>query len=135
MSRVRRSSAETTYLAPGAVHSVSMRFPAANGQSWPDPGDHVVGRGPRYEGFEAARGSVARARPGHGDTHNQLDRVIGHHAASGYKASTDLLTRRSKDSDFATDTSVRRAGINPATGHRYLEELSFEIFFQESREY
>ncbi len=135
MSRVRRSSAEMTYLAPGAVHSGSMRLPGADGQSWPDPDDHLVEPGTRYEVFEGERVYVSPARPGHGDTHNQLDRVIGHHAAPGYTASTDLLTRRSKDSDFATDTSVRRAGINPATGHRYLEELSFEIFFQESREY
>ncbi len=135
MARERRSSAEVTYLAPGAVHSGSMRLPGAESQSWPDPDDHLVEPGTRYEVFEGERVYVSPARPGHGDTHNQLDRVIGHHAAPGYKASTDLLTRRSKDSDFATDTSVRRAGINPATGHRYLEELSFEIFFQESREY
>ncbi len=75
------------------------------------------------------------ARPGHGDIHSRLNKVIGHHAVPGYTASSDLLTRRSHDSDFATDTSVRRSGRNPATGYRYLEELSFEIFFQESREY
>ncbi len=135
MSRVRRSSAEMTYLAPGAVHSGSMRLPAADGQSWPDPDDHLVEPGTRYEVFEGERVYVSPARPGHGDTHTRLGKVIDHHASSGYTASTDLLTRRSKDSDFATDTSIRRTGINPATGHRYLEELSFEIFFQESREY
>ena len=122
------------YLAPGAVHSESMRLPAADGPRL-DPDDHLVEPGTRYEVFEGERVYVSPARPGHGDMHTQLDMVIRHHVASGYKASTDLLTRRSVDSDFATDTSVRRAGINPATGHRYLEELSFEIFFQESREY
>jgi hypothetical protein len=30
---------------------------------------------------------------------------------------------------------VRRAGIDPATGHRYLEEVSFEIFFRQSSDY
>ncbi len=135
MSRVRRSSAEMTYLAPGAVHSGSMRLPGAESQSWPDPDDHLVEPGTRYEVFEGERVYVSPARPGHGDTHTRLGKVIDHHASSGYTASTDLLTRRSKDSDFATDTSIRRTGINPATGHRYLEELSFEIFFQESREY
>jgi len=135
MSRERRSSAEMTYLAPGAVHSGSMRLPGAESQSWPDPDDHLVEPGTRYEVFEGERVYVSPARPGHGDTHTRMDKVIDHHAAPGYTASTDLLTRRSHDSDFATDTSVRRAGINPATGHRYLEELSFEIFFQESREY
>ncbi len=122
------------YLAPGAVHSESMRLPAADGPRL-DPDDHLVEPGTRYEVFEGERVYVSPARPGHGDMHTRLDMMIGHHVASGYKASTDLLTRRSDDSDFATDTSVRRAGINPATGHRYLEELSFEIFFQESREY
>jgi hypothetical protein len=135
MSRVRRSSAEMTYLAPGAVHSGSMRLPGAESQSWPDPDDHLVEPGTRYEVFEGERVYVSPARPGHGDTHSRLGKVIDHHASSGYQVSTDLLTRRSKDSDFATDTSIRRAGINPATGHRYLEELSFEIFFQESGEY
>jgi hypothetical protein len=135
MSRVRRSSTEMTYLAPGAVHSGSMRLPAADSQSWPDPDDHLVEPGTRYEVFEGERVYVSPARPGHGDTHSRLGKVIDHHASSGYQVSTDLLTRRSKDSDFATDTSIRRAGINPATGHRYLEELSFEIFFQESGEY
>jgi hypothetical protein len=127
-----------TYLAPGAVHSGSMRLPAADGPSWPDPDDpddHLVEPGTRYEVFDGERVYVSPARPGHGDVHSQLDKVIGHHVAPGYKASSDLLTRRSRDSDFATDTSVRRTGRNPVTGHRYLEELSFEIFFQESREY
>jgi hypothetical protein len=129
------SSAEMTYLAPGAVDSGSMRLPAADEPSWPDPEDHLVEPGTRYEVFDGERVHVSPARPGHGDLHSQLDKVIAHHAASEYTASTDLLTRRSKANDFATDTSVRRAGINPATGRRYLEELSFEIFFQQSYEH
>lgn len=135
MGRERGSFAAMTYLAPGAVHSGSMRLPAADGLPGLDPDDHLVEPGTRYEVFEGERVYVSPARPGHGDIHNQLDMVIRHHAAPGYKASSDLLTRRSQDSDFATDTSVRRMGRNPATGHRYLEELSFEVFFQESREY
>jgi hypothetical protein len=112
-----------------------MRLPAADRPPGLDPDDHLVEPGTRYEMFEGERVYVSPARPGHGDIHNQLDMVIRHHVAPGYKASSDLLTRRSEDSDFATDVSVRRKGRNPATGHRYLEELSFEIFFQESREY
>jgi hypothetical protein len=122
------------YLAPGAVHSGSMRLPAAEGPRL-DPDDHLVEPGTRYEVFEGERVYVSPARPGHGDMQNQLDAVIRHHAATGYKASADLLTRRGEDSDFATDVCVRRQGRNPATGHRYLEEISFEIFFQESHEY
>ncbi len=37
------------------------------------------------------------------------------------------LTRSDVDSDFATDVCVRRAGKDPQTGQRYLEELSFEV--------
>jgi hypothetical protein len=124
-----------TYLAPGAVHSESMRLPAADTPPRPDPDDHLVEPGTRYEVFEGERVYVSPARPGHGDVHTRLDKVIDHHVVPGYTASTDLLTRRNRDNDFATDVSVRRDGRNPATGHRYLEELSFEIFFQESREY
>jgi len=100
-----------------------------------DPDDHLVEPGTRCEVFEGEIVYVPPARPGHGDIHSLLNTVIGHHAAPGYTASSDLLTRRSHDNDFATDTSVRRSGRNPATGYRYLEELSFEIFFQESCEY
>jgi hypothetical protein len=123
------------YLAPGAVHSESMRLPAAESPSRLDPDDHLVEPGTRYEVFQGERVHVSPARPGHGDLHSRLDRVVGQHVATDYMTSIDLLTRRSDDDDFATDVSVRRAGRNPATGHRYLEELSFEIFFQESREY
>jgi hypothetical protein len=112
-----------------------MRLPAASEPSRPDPDDHLVEPATRYEVFEGERVYVSPARPGHGDIHTRLDKVIDLHVAPGYKASSDLLTRRSEDSDFATDVSVRRQGRNPATGHRYLEELAFEIFFQESREY
>jgi hypothetical protein len=129
------SSAEMTYLAPGAVHSESMRLPAADDGSWPDPEDHLVEPGTRWEVFEGERVYVSPARPGHGDVHTQLGSVVRHHVVPGYKVSTDLLTRRNRNNDFATDTSVRRTGINPATGRRYLEEISFEVFFQESREY
>ena len=100
-----------------------------------DPDDHLVEPGTRCEVFEGEIVYVPPARPGHGDIHSRLNAVIGHHTAPGYTASSDLLTRRSHDNDFATDTSLRRSGRNPATGYRYLEELSFEIFFQETREY
>ena len=85
--------------------------------------------------FEGERRYVPPARPGHGDMHTQLNSLINRHVAPGYQASSSLLTRRNRDNDFATDTSVRRAGINPATGRRYLEELAFEVFFEEPHDY
>jgi hypothetical protein len=102
---------------------------------WPDPEDHLVEPGTRWEVFEGERVYVPPARPGHGDQHSHLNAVIGHHVAPGYIASTSLLTRRNRDNDFATDTSVRRAGRNPATRRRYLEELAFEVFFEEPHDY
>ena len=116
--REPRPAAETTYLAP-----------------WPNPEDHLVEPGTRWEVFEGERRYVPPARPGHGDLHNQLNTIIDYHMPPGYKASSDLLTRYNRDNDFATSTSVRRAGIDPATGRRYLEELAFEIFFEQPDDY
>jgi hypothetical protein len=53
--------------------------------------------------------------------------VIGAHVREGYVGSTELLTRSSESSDFATDTCIRRDGIDPTTKTRYLEELAFEV--------
>jgi hypothetical protein len=70
--------------------------------------------------------------PPHGDRHFKLDYVIGAHVKEGYVGSTDLLTRSSEISDFATDTCVRREGIDPRTSTRYLEELAFEVVNEQS---
>jgi hypothetical protein len=39
----------------------------------------------------------------------------------------DLLTRLDQKSDFASDVCMRREGVDPQTGRRYLEELAFEV--------
>ncbi|MCP4655702.1 MAG: hypothetical protein GY856_09815, partial [bacterium] len=57
----------------------------------------------------------------------RLAYVVSACVAQGYVASTELLTRTDKGSDFATDVCVRKEGIDPSTGGRYLEELSFEV--------
>ncbi len=44
----------------------------------------------------------------------------------------DLKTRVSQEQEYASDTCVRRAGIDPATGRRYLEELVFEVVHKRS---
>ena len=131
------------YLAPGGVHSGAMRLPARDADEEADarkaprfgPSDHLVEPGTRQEMFRGKIVEVLPARPGHADLHGRLDKVLDLQAADGFVSSSDLLTRRSVDSDFATDASVRRAGTDPTTGQRYLEELSFEIFFKQSREY
>jgi hypothetical protein len=50
----------------------------------------------------------------------------------GYRASASLLTRFDEDSDFGSDACVRRVGIDPATGTRYLEDLVFEVVSEEN---
>ncbi len=40
---------------------------------------------------------------------------------------TELLTHVLEGSDFAMDVCVRKDGIDPETGSRYLEELGFEV--------
>ncbi|MEX1368112.1 MAG: hypothetical protein AB1Z98_33595 [Nannocystaceae bacterium] len=84
---------------------------------------------------EMVRGQLihaAPAKPEHGDRHAKVESVIDAHVAPGYISSVDLLTRAGPRSDFATDTCVRRDGIDPRTGSRYLEELAFEIVNEQS---
>src|SRR5262249_8465125 len=66
------------------------------------------------------------------DRQCELSYVIRAHVRPGYVGSAELLTRASVGSDFATDVCVRRQGTDPATGTRYLEELSFEIGNEQS---
>ncbi|MFY9822313.1 MAG: hypothetical protein WAM82_13100 [Thermoanaerobaculia bacterium] len=63
----------------------------------------------------------------HADQQSDLDYVLRAHVAPGYVGSADLLTRHAVDADFATDACVRKAGVDPATGSRYLEEIAFEV--------
>lgn len=84
---------------------------------------------------ELVRGRAVLAMPakeGHADRHHTVDYLTGGCIAPGYVGSVDLLTRVGPRSDFATDTCIRREGIDPATGSRYLEELVFEIVNEQS---
>ncbi|HEV7784689.1 MAG TPA: hypothetical protein VGQ28_05080, partial [Thermoanaerobaculia bacterium] len=63
----------------------------------------------------------------HADEHGELQYVLRALVAPGYVAAVDLLTRYDVKSDFASDVCVRRAGVDPQTGTRYLEELVFEV--------
>ncbi|HEX2550975.1 MAG TPA: hypothetical protein VHK64_05220 [Nocardioidaceae bacterium] len=68
----------------------------------------------------------------HGDKQVDLDTLLRIHVAPGYVVSADLITRFGVESDFASDTCVRREGIDPATGRRYLEEIAFEVVSTQS---
>lgn len=84
---------------------------------------------------ELVRGRAVLAMPAkepHADRHHTVDYLTGGCIAPGYIGSVDLLTRAGPKSDFATDTCIRREGIDPATGSRYLEELVFEIVNEQS---
>jgi hypothetical protein len=68
----------------------------------------------------------------HGDKQVDLDTLLRIHVAPGFIASADLISRFGAQSDFASDTCVRRAAIDPATGRRYLEEIAFEVVSTQS---
>ncbi len=79
-------------------------------------------------GWEAMAGE-----PDHADPQCQLAYVVRACVAGGYVAATELLTRTDRKSDFATDVCVRRDGVDPATGERYLEEISIEVANAQTR--
>jgi hypothetical protein len=94
--------------------------------------EHLVREGTREEVLRGQRLIAAPASAPHADLHARLNYLMTAAAASGYMTSSDLLTRAGPSSEFATDTSVRREGIDPATQTRYLEELAFEIVSTQS---
>jgi hypothetical protein len=125
-------------LAPGAhVGTSSVSFPNADRRSTPPPfppvDEHLVQ--PEVSREEIIRGRkivTMGANPPHAEAQVRADFVIAPHVCDGYVAAADLLTRASAKSNFATDVSVRKKGVDPATGSRYLEELSFEIVNEQS---
>jgi hypothetical protein len=107
---------------------------------------HLPGRGPfplvddhlvepevtRDEIINGRRVVAFPAEAPHGDKQVDLDTLLRIHVAPGFIASADLISRFAAKSDFASDTCVRRAGIDPATGRRYLEEIAFEVVSTQS---
>jgi len=90
--------------------------------------DHlVVPEVTRDEVIKGRRVVAHPALPAHGDEHSEIDFVVRGLVAPGYQVSTDLLTRLGRESDFASDSSIRKKGDDPATGSRYLEEVAFEV--------
>lgn len=105
-----------------------MRFPSAPlPRELPRIDERLVKPETREEMVRGRRVIAMPANPAHGDGHFRLDYVVAAHVKEGYVGSTDLLTRSTESSDFATDTCVRKKGTDPRTGARYLEELAFEV--------
>lgn len=118
--------------APGSGSSAAaLRFPSA--RAFPPVDEHLVKPETREEMVRGRRVLAMPANPEHGDRHFELDYVIRAYVKEGYVGSTDLLTRASESSNFATDTCVRKKGDDPKTGRRYLEELAFEVVNEQSR--
>jgi len=86
----------------------------------------------REEEVRGRRVVAMPASPPHAERHFGLDYVLGPRIAEGYVAATDLLTRVGPRSNFATDTCIRRVGVDPSTGARWLEELAFEVVNEQS---
>jgi hypothetical protein len=107
----------------------SLQFPGARP---PSVEDRLVQPETREEMVRGELVTASPARPPHADRHCELDYVIRAHVADGYIPSSDMLTRAGVGSDFATDTSVRKQGIDPETQTRYLEELAFEVVSEQS---
>lgn len=103
-----------------------MRLPGRGSSLNPDD-RLVVPEATRDELVNGRRMEAFPAEAPHANQHSRLDYVLQAHAAPGYHASCDLLTRHGVDSDFASDACVYKAGLDPATGGRHLEEIAFEV--------
>jgi hypothetical protein len=120
---------------------MSLKAPGASGGSLHLPGrgpfpgvdDHLVVPEVTRDEIIAGRKAVAfPAEAPHGDKRVEIETLLRFHVAPGYVVSADLITRFTVDSDFASDTCVRREGVDPATGRRYLEEIAFEVVSTQS---
>src|ERR1700722_2941871 len=123
-------------LAPGASSSAAAaRLPGHDGGRDPFPpiDEHIViPETTRDEMIRGRRVVAMPAHPPHTDRQVELGYVIRGNVAPGYVGSSELLTRVGEGSDFATDVCVRKAGDDPRTGTRYLEELAFEVVNEQS---
>lgn len=117
--------------APG--HSAGALHLPGRG-SFPRIDDHLVKVEVTRDEIINGRWVVALpAHPPHATKHTDLGYVLRAHVAPGYIVATDLLTRFSEKSDFASDACIYKEGVDPSTGTRYLEELAFEIVSEQNR--
>lgn len=123
----KRPSAERKLVAPPASGAAALHLPPAHELPPPYVDERLVEPETREEMVRGRLIHAVPANPEHGDEHTVLDYLAQGYLAPGHTASTDLLTRVGTKSDFATDTCIRRSGIDPRTGSRYLEEVAFEV--------
>jgi hypothetical protein len=121
--------------APGGrgADGVPMRLPGK--APVPNVDDHLVQPEVTRDEMLGGRRIVTHpAKEPHADQHSELDYVLRAHTAPGYRSSSDLLTRHDADSDFASDACLRKEGIDPESGARYLEELAFEVVSEQNEQ-
>lgn len=94
--------------------------------------EHLVRPETREEMIDGHLVLAPPALEPHAEQHYELDYVTRGGVAPGYIGATDLLTRTGTGTQFAADTCIRREGIDPATGTRYIEELAFEVANEQS---
>ena len=116
-----------------SVPTTDSRSSSRPPPAFPKVTDHLVE--PEVSAIEIVRGRKILAmgsNPEHAKAHMRADFLISPHVIDTYEAATDMLTRVNEASNFATDVAVYKKGIDPATGVRYLEELSFEVVNKQS---
>jgi len=120
--------------APASAASSSSRSRAASVDSLPGVHERLARPETREEYFFGELRLKVPASPPHARQHLQLAYVLKAHVAEGYLAAVEMLTRTSRDTDFAPDASVYPAAPDPQTGERRLEELAFEVCSEQSLE-
>jgi hypothetical protein len=125
-----KSSRELLLAPPASGSGAALKFPGAS--AFPPIDEHLVQPETREEMVRGERILAQPALAPHGDRHFELDYVLRAHVRPGFVGSTDLLSRLSRGSDFATDSCVRKQGNDPATGQRYLEEIAFEVVHEQT---
>jgi hypothetical protein len=109
-------------LARTSVKILSME------ENFPGVDDHLVEPEATRDEIIGGRQVVAQpAQPPHARQRALLNHVLQAHLAPGYLGATNLLTRYDQDSDFASNACVYKEGTDPATGGRYLEEITFDV--------
>ena len=134
-------------LAPGASSSTPLRFPGSAARL-PRLDDSLLPEDSSYEILDGQR-IQCMGDPEHARPHAQLASVLWHFAGPGYGALVELTTRADTVApppdldknaerlpatvqDLRPDASILREGTDPATGDRYIEDLSFEVVNKQS---
>src|SRR5262245_65247627 len=83
----------------------ALRLPGR--ESFPGLDDHLMVPETTRDEIIGGRRVVAEpALEPHANQHVDLDYLLRAHAAPGYRAASDLLTRHAIDADFASDTCI-----------------------------